>query len=160
MRFDDKHLMAPGGWVGRGSFLEKGQSLGTTVDCNFAVASEQLGTHIKGELIVKDRSAKHEFTVWITPNDTGTYDVAAQFAGINLEGTAKMESYPNLGMLWGTGGDVQVSCTMFDLRGGRGFRGFSRSGKSQLTWEMVLREDRIATTATNVVTLGVGKKRK
>ena len=71
-----------------------------------------------------------------------------------------MESYPNLGMLWGTRGDLQVSCAMFDLRAGRGFRGFSRSQKSQLTWEMVLREERVTTTATNVVTLGSGKKRK
>ena len=155
-----KHLMTPGGWVGRGSFLEKGQSLGTTIDCSFDVTSEEVGTHIKGELTIKDSSTKHAFAVWITPNDTGTYDVAAQFGGANLEGTAKMESYPNLGMLWGTRGDLQVSCTMFDLRGGRGFRGFSRTDKSQLTWEMVLREDRVATTATNVVSLGIGKKRK
>jgi hypothetical protein len=160
MRHDARHLFTPGGWVGRGSFLEKGQSLGTTVDCNFDVTSEQVGTHIKGELTIKEISAKHSFAVWITPNDTGTYDVAAQFGSANLEGTAKMESYPNLAMLWGTSGDLQVSCTMFDLRGGRGFRGFSRSGKSQLTWEMVLREDRVATTATNVVTLGTGRKRK
>ena len=63
-------------------------------------------------------------------------------------------------MLWGTRGDLQVSCAMFDLRAGRGFRGFSRSQKSQLTWEMVLREERVTTTANNVVTLGSGKKRK
>jgi len=71
-----------------------------------------------------------------------------------------MESYPNLGMLWGTRGELQVSCAMFDLRAGRGFRGFSRSPKSQVTWEMVLREERAATTANNVVALGTGKKRK
>lgn len=154
-----KHLMAPGGWTGRGSFLEKGQSLGTSIDCSFDVTSEQVGTHIKGELTVRD-GARHTFAVWITPNDTGTYDIAAQFGSVNLEGTAKMESYPNLAMLWGARGDLHVACTMFDARNGRGFRGFSRSGKSQLTWEMVLREDRVATNATNVVTLGSGKRRK
>jgi len=160
MQSMNKHLLAPGAWTGRGSFLEKGQSLGTTIECSFDVTSEQVGTHIKGELTVKEGSARHAFGVWITPNDTGTYDVAAQFGGANLEGTAKMESYPNLAMLWGTRGDLQISCAMFDLRAGRGFRGFSRSSKGQLTWEMVLREDRVATTASNVVTFGSGKKRK
>jgi hypothetical protein len=155
-----KHLLTPGTWIGRGSFLEKGQSLGTTIECTFDVTSEQVGTHVKGELTMRDGNTRHSFAVWITPNDTGTYDVAAQFAGANLEGTAKMESYPNLGMLWGTRGELQVSCAMFDLRAGRGFRGFSRSPKSQVTWEMVLREERITTTANNVVALGTGKKRK
>ena len=56
-----------------------------------------------------------------------------------------------LAELWGTRGELQVSCAMFDLRAGRGFRGFSRSPKSQVTWEMVLREERITTTANNVV---------
>ena len=97
-----KHLLTPGTWIGRGSFLEKGQSLGTTIECTFDVTSEQVGTHIKGELTLREGGTRHTFAVWITPNDTGTYDVAAQFAGNNLEGTAKMESYPNLGMLWGT----------------------------------------------------------
>ncbi len=155
-----KHLLTPGAWIGRGSFLEKGQSLGTTIECTFDVASEQVGTHIKGELSLRDGNARHPFAVWITPNDTGTYDVAARFGTANLEGTAKMESYPNLGMLWGTRGEIQVSCALFDLSAGRGFRGFSRSQKTQLTWEMVLREERLTTTASNVVTLGAGKKRK
>ena len=97
-----KHLLTPGAWIGRGSFLEKGQSLGTTIECTFDVTSEQVGTHVKGELTLREGGTRHTFAVWITPNDTGTYDVAAQFAGANLEGTAKMESYPNLGMLWGT----------------------------------------------------------
>ena len=92
-----KHLLTPGAWIGRGSFLDKGQSLGTTIECSFDVTSEQVGTHIKGELTLRDGAGRHAFAVWITPNDTGTYDVAAQFAGANLEGTAKMESYPNLG---------------------------------------------------------------
>jgi hypothetical protein len=155
-----KHLLTPGPWVGRGSYLDKGQSLGTTIECTFGVTSEQVGTHIKGELTLRDGAGRHAFAIWITPNDTGTYDVAAQFAGANLEGTAKMESYPNLAMLWGARGDLQVSCAMFDLRNGRGFRGFSRLGKSQLTWEMVLREERVTTTATNVVSLGAAKKKK
>lgn len=155
-----KHLFTPGGWVGRGSVLEKGQSLGTKIELSFVVVSDAAGTHIKGELTLDDGRGKHAFAVWITPNDTGTYDVTAQVADANLDGTAKMESYPNLALLWNTRDGLQAACTLFDLRGGRGFRGFSRSDKSQLTWEIVLREDRVATTATNVVSLGRGKPRK
>jgi hypothetical protein len=153
-----KPLLAPGKWIGRGSFLEKGQSLGTTIECTFDVASEEVGTHVKGELTLREGSARYTFAIWITPNDTGTYDVAAQFGAANLEGTAKMESYPNLAMLWSSRNDIQVSCALFDLRTGRGCRGFSRSPKVQLTWEMVLREERSATTANNVVTLRARKK--
>ena len=153
-----KPLLAPGKWIGRGSFLEKGQSLGTTIECSFDVASEEVGTHIKGELTVREGSGRYPFGIWITPNDTGTYDIAAQFGGANLEGTAKMESYPNLAMLWSARNDLQVSCALFDLRTGRGCRGFSRSAKVQLTWEMVLREERSAVPANNVVTLRARKK--
>src|SRR5207344_2491750 len=67
-----KHLLTPGAWIGRGSFLDKGQSLGTTIECTFDVTSEQVGTHIKGELTLRDGAGRHAFAVWITPNDTGT----------------------------------------------------------------------------------------
>jgi hypothetical protein len=153
-----KLLLAPGRWIGRGSYLEKGESLGITVECLFDVASEDIGTHIKGELTIRDTSARFPFGIWITPNDTGTYDVAAQYGSANLEGTAKMESYPNLAMLWSAGNDLQVSCALFDLRSGRGCRGFSRSAKTQITWEMVLREERMAAPANNVVALPARKK--
>ena len=153
-----KPLLAPGRWIGRGSFLAKGQSLGTNIECSFDVASEEVGTHIKGELIVREGAGRFPLAIWITPNDTGTYDIAAQFGSANLEGTAKMESYPNLAMLWSPRNDLQVSCALFDLRSGRGCRGFSRSPKDQLTWEMVLREELSAVPANNVVTLRARKK--
>jgi hypothetical protein len=153
-----KLLLAPGRWIGRGSFLGKGQSLGIHIECTFDVVSEDLGTHIKGELTVRDVSHRYPFAVWITQNDTGTYDVAAQFGAANLEGIAKMESFPNLAMLWNSSHDLQVACALFDLRTGRGCRGFSRGAKSQLTWEMVLREERSAAPANNVVALHTKKK--
>ena len=153
-----KALLAPGRWIGRGSFLGKGQSLGTHIECTFDVVSEDLGTHIKGELTVRDAAHRYPLAIWITQNDTGTYDLVAQFGGANLEGTAKMESYPNLAMLWNSRNDLQVACALFDLRTGRGCRGFSRSAKSQLTWEMVLREERTAAPANNVVALRTKKK--
>jgi len=151
-------LLPPGKWVGRGSYLGKGQSLGISIECTFDVASEDVGTHIKGELSVRDDATRYPFGIWITPNDTGTYDIAAQFGAANLEGTAKMESYPNLAMLWSAGNELQVACALFDLRTGRGCRGFSRSAKMQLTWEMVLREERSAVPANNVVALRAKKK--
>ncbi|NJN51343.1 MAG: hypothetical protein HC809_05735 [Gammaproteobacteria bacterium] len=129
--------LTPGRWLGRGSYLHRTVP-GDQIECSFELAAESVGAHIKGVQTQRDGSANNAFACWITANDTGTYDIAAQFGSVNVTGSAKLESYPNLGLLWSKEGDVQVAFSLFELRGSRGFRGFFRSGETLLSWEMML----------------------
>jgi hypothetical protein len=157
-----KLMLASGQWQGRGSYLHKDESLATQIECVFEVRAEEVGAHIKGTQSQKGGGKPHEFGVWITPNDTGTYDVVAQFTGLNLAGIAKLESFPNLGMLWSKDGSVQLAFSLFELRNARGFRGFCRTSEYFLSWEMVLESMRSAALrdAANVVSIDPRKRRR
>ncbi len=151
----------PGRWIGRGSFLHRGQSLTTQIECHFDVKAESVGAHIKGTQSLRDGSHSQAFACWITANETGTYDLAVQFGPLNLTGSAKLESFPNLGVLWSKDGAMQVAFSLFELRGGRGFRGFYRSGETLLSWEMMLDQHGAvaARESANVVSLNPRKRR-
>ena len=155
-------MLASGRWQGRGSYLHKDQSLATQIECTFEVAAESVGAHIKGTQTQKGSSRAQSFGIWVTGNDTGTYDIAAQFGELNLAGTAKLESFPNLGMLWSTDGVVQVAFSVFELRVGRGFRGFCRTAEHFVSWEMALEEMRHAAArdARNVVSIDPRNRRR
>ena len=155
-------MLASGRWQGRGSYLHKDQSLATQIECTFEVAVESVGAHIKGTQMQRGGGNAHSFGIWITGNDTGTYDIAAQFGALNLHGTAKLESYPNLGMLWSKDGGVQVAFSVFELRAGRGFRGFCRTAEHSVSWEMALEEVRHAAArdAKNVVSIDPRNRRR
>jgi len=155
-------MLAAGRWQGRGSYLHKDQSLATQIECTFEVATESVGAHIKGTQTLKGGGGQHAFGIWITGNETGTYDIAAQFGSFDLSGTAKLESFPNLGMLWSKDGVVQVAFTVFELRVGRGFRGFCRTAEHFVSWEMALEEVRLAAArdARNVVSIDPRNRRR
>jgi len=157
-----KLMLASGRWQGRGSYLHKDQSLATQIECTFEVAAESVGAHIKGTQTQKGGGKAHAFGIWVTGNDTGTYDIAAQFDALNLAGTAKLESFPNLGMLWSKDGAVQVAFSVFELRIGRGFRGFCRTAEHFVSWEMALEEVRQAAVreAKNVVSIDPKNRRR
>jgi len=157
-----KLMLASGQWQGRGSYLHKDESLTTPIECTFEVRAETVGAHIKGIQSLKAGAKPQEFGIWITPNETGTYDVVTQFAGLNLAGIAKLESFPNLGMLWSKDGAVQLAFSLFELRSGRGFRGFCRTEEHFVSWEMVLESVRSAALrdAANVVSIDPRKRRR
>jgi len=157
-----KLMLASGQWQGRGSYLHKDESLATPVECIFEVRAENVGAHIKGTQSLKGGGKANEFGIWVTPNETGTYDVAVQFANLNLAGIAKLESFPNLGMLWSKDGAVQLAFSLFEHRSGRGFRGFCRTPDYFLSWEMVLESVRSAALrdAANVVSIDPRKRRR
>jgi hypothetical protein len=150
-----KLMLSSGRWQGRGSFLHKDESLATPLECGFDVTAETVGAHIRGTVTRKESGKSTDFAVWVTPNDTGTYELAVQFGPQRLAGTAKLESYPNLGMLWSKDGEIQVAFGLFELRTGRGFRGFCRTPEYLLSWEIALEETRRAALrdAANVVSI-------
>jgi hypothetical protein len=145
--------LKPGLWVGRGSYLPRGQSLTTPIELDFTVAQEDIGSHIKGTQRQKSGNGEYSFSLWITPNDYGTYELAAHFGDWRLTGTAKLDSLPHVGLLWSESNNAQVSFALFEIRGGFGLRGFARSSEELVTWEVALTEKQRAVKADNVVSL-------
>jgi hypothetical protein len=154
--------LASGRWHGRGSYLHQGESLTIPFECAFDVVAEQVGTRVKGSIVRKADGHGRALDVWITANDTGTYDVSVQFDATRVAGTAKLESYPNLGMLWSEDGRIHVAFSLFELRTGRGCRGFCKTPEGLLSWEVAMDETRRAALrdSANVVSLAPRKRKR
>lgn len=150
-------LITPGAWKGRGRFLFEGQSLGNVVELSFEATRDAHGEHLEGSLQPEGGSSI-DFAVRVLANDTGTFSIT--FAGVApaLLGTAKLESEPNLAMLWSEDGSAAASAALFSTSRGLGCRGFHRgtkldTGDVVLTWELVLNPDNPVQRGSNVVSL-------
>jgi len=147
-------LITPGAWKGRGRFLYEGESLGSLVELEFQVARDAHGEHIEGQ-ILPESTAAFDFAVHVVANDTGTFQVSLS-GGPSLAGTAKLESEPNLAMLWSEDGASMASVALFSTSRGFGCRGFHRRPVGVVTWEVVLTADqpvRASQRGGNVVSL-------
>jgi hypothetical protein len=144
-------LLSEGTWTGRGRYLHHGQSLGTLVELAFNVVSDVHGNHCEGTLKI-DGMGEHTLAIHIVPDDTGLYDVTLSGGFADLRGTAKLESEPNMGMLWNDTGAV-ASFALFSTPRGCGCRGFWRFGERFLTWEIALQRLRQTSRGANVVSL-------
>ncbi len=144
-------LLSEGTWTGRGRFLRHGQSLGTLVELAFEVVSDVHGHHCEGTLKI-DGMGEQMLEAHIVPDDTGLFDVmlSGEFPG--LKGTAKLESEPNMGMLWSAAG-ASASFALFSLPRGCGCRGFWRFEERLLTWEIAMQRLRQRSRGANVVSL-------
>lgn len=155
-------ILTDGDWQGRGRFLHRGQSLGIVVNTRFALSRDDHGDHLKGQLSIEGAD-EFAFDVRVIPDETGTYDVTFHGAKVDLQGTAKLESEPNMGMLFSDQGLV-MSFALFSTSGGCGCRGFLRDGERFVTWEMALERVRASTGARggggNVVSLQGRRKRR
>ncbi len=145
-------LLKSGQWLGRGSLLVEGASLGQAVECDVLVEQDSGGLTLTGEVGFKAAQAM-PLSIRVAPDEVGTYVVDARLGELGLDGVAKLESAPNLGLLWNRKDSLHVAFTLFELRSGYGFRGFLREQGRTLTWEVAfsLRQDAIE--ADNVVTL-------
>ena len=115
-------ILGPGKWAGRGSFRPTDASLGirfqATVDIDDHRGTEGLIVNatiqVDGEV---DQGGPRSILVWIVPDEVGTYSVTVKGADIDVEGTAKLDSEPHLGLLWSEDGTVYVTCTVFHAAG-------------------------------------------
>ena len=157
-----KFPLSSGRWLGKGSFLSKGQSLTTQVDLGFEVVSESVGTHLKGVQTFRAGTGRHAFAVWVTGNDTGTFDLAAQFGAMNFTGNAKLESFPNLALLWTKDADRHVAVSLFEVRHGFGCRGFYHAGDALVSFEIMLESHDYAAQkeSPNVIAIDPRKRRR
>ncbi len=150
-------MLESGQWLGRGSLLGEGQSLGRSIECDALVARDDSGITITGSWQIQG-DPEAEFVVRLAGNDVGTYTLTARLGGDRLQGIAKLDSPPNLGLLWNDNGSVHATFALFAVSRGYGFRGFLRNGAAGAegavcTWEVAfsLRQDVIK--GDNVVTL-------
>lgn len=145
-------LIGTGSWTGRGRFLYQGQSLGSVVELSFESSQDEHGEHLEGAL-QPGGGVSIDFAIRIVEDETGTFTVTASGMSPQLEGTAKLESEPNLLMLWSEDGSSMASVALFSTSRGLGCRGFYRRPAGVLTWEMVLTPDNPVRRGSNVVSL-------
>jgi hypothetical protein len=118
-------LLQAGHWLGKGSLLTEGASLGEALEADVQVVEDEGGFTLTGSVAAEDR-ASHDMSIRIAPNEVGTYTMDARVGSAALDGIAKLESVPNLGLLWNEAATVSSTFTLFNINNGFGFRGFLR----------------------------------
>ncbi len=145
-------LLQAGHWLGRGSLLVEGASLGEPIECDLTIEQDSSGLTLTGALEFQ-RTPSHPLSIRVAPDEVGTYIIDARIGGVRLDGVAKLESAPNLGLLWNAEGTLHATFALFQVAKGYGFRGFLRERDRTLTWEVAFALKQDAIKASNVVTL-------
>ena len=145
-------LLKPGDWSGRGSLLVEGASLGRQVECDLRIEQDRGGYTLLGGYRVKGERSQ-DLSVRVAPNEVGTYTIDARLGAVGFDGIAKLESLPNLGLLWNAVETQHAAVTLFDVADGIGFRGFLHEDERTLTWEIAFSLKQHTVKADNVVTL-------
>ena len=135
-------ILDPGKWQGKGSWRPVSDSVGLRFQASIEIDSDA-GTDgmIANAVIQPDGGSPRMLLVYIVPDEVGTYAVTARGDGLDVQGTAKLDSEPNLGLLWSEDGSMHVSCALFRLPDTHGVRGFAKVGKDTWTWELALRPE-------------------
>ena len=89
------------------------------MELDIEVVEDQEGYTISGKLL---EAYSGEVSIRVAPNDVGTYTVDARVAGVGLDGIGKLESEPNLILLWNENQTLSVSATLFVTGNGIGCR--------------------------------------
>jgi len=153
-------IVRPGHWLGRGSLLVEGFSLGRTIECDARLEKDEGGLTVSAELKFQD-GGRRTLGVRIAANDVGTYTLRLQSGGEVFHGTAKLESAPNLGLLWNDSETVFLTFAVFPVQTGCGCRGFLRDGDTTYTWELAFSLKQDVVKGDNVVSLNRrGPRRK
>jgi hypothetical protein len=145
-------IVKPGHWLGRGSVLIDGMSLGKTVECDARVEADETGLVINADLAFQDDD-KRTMNVRVAANDVGTYTLRLASAGEVFHGTAKLDSPPNLGLLWNDSETVHLTFALFAVSDGYGCRGFLRDGETTYTWEVAFSLKQEVVKGDNVISL-------
>lgn len=151
-------LLQAGHWLGKGSLLVEGQSLGQGVSCDVQVTHEEVEFNIAAEMDIKELGGR-ALSIRVVANEEGTYTVDVRGLGGTYTGIAKLDSPPNLGMLWDEQGQTYITFTLFALREGYGFRGFLREDGTTYTWEVAFSLKQDVVGGANVVSLANRRRR-
>ncbi len=145
-------ILKPGHWLGRGSVLIDGMSLGRTVECDARVEADDTGLVVNADLVFQD-DEKRTLNLRVAGNDVGTYTLRLASAGEVFHGTAKLDSPPNLGLLWNDSETVHLTFALFAVSEGYGCRGFLRDGETTYTWEVAFSLKQAVVKGDNVISL-------
>ena len=153
-------ILQPGHWLGRGSVLVEGFSLGQTVECDARVEQDEEGFIVNAELKSQDGDRKL-LGLRIAGNEVGTYELRLKTPAEVFHGSAKLDSPPNLGLLWNESETVHLTFALFSISGGYGCRGFLRDGETTYTWEVAFSLKQDVVKGDNVISLrGRGPRRR
>jgi hypothetical protein len=151
-------LLSAGLWRGRGSYLLDGTSRSIPVECEIRVVEDATGLTITGDFTAKGDDER-DLSIRVASNDVGTYSIDGDVARLGLSGVAKLDSAPNLGLLWNEAATLHVTFALFDVSGGFGFRGFARDGDATITWEIAFSLKQNVVGGDNVVSLSQRRRR-
>ena len=132
-------ILEPGKWQGRGSYRPTDESLGLRFQATVEIDDDRRteGLIVNATLQV-DGGSPRSIQVYVVPDDVGTYAVTVRGDGIDVQGTAKLDSEPHLALLWSEDGAVHVTCAVFTLPDTHGVRGYAKVRGDVWTWELAL----------------------
>lgn len=141
-------ILKQGDFVGKGSVLTDGATLGVSLELDLKIVDENDGYTITGE---SSGAGEGALSIRIAPNDVGTYVIDAQVLKAALDGIAKLESEPNLALLWNEAQTQLGSMSLFQVDTGIGCRGFFRENGNTITWEILVQPKQTVITGENIV---------
>jgi len=143
-------LIRKGLWSAKGSVVFEGSSLGVPVEVDLDIVEDQDGITLTGEI---QGAGKGQVSVRIGADEVGTYVVDARMGSFDLDGIAKLESEPNVCLLWNEGQTQSATVSLFVVDTGIGCRGFFREAGKTVTWEILFRPTQQVVGGDNVVSL-------
>ena len=143
-------LISKGLWSAKGSVVFEGSSLGVPVEVDVDIVEDQDGITLTGEI---QGAGKGDVSIRIGADDVGTYVVDARVGSFALDGIAKLESEPNVCLLWNQGQTQSATVSLFVVDTGIGCRGFFREADKTVTWEILFRPTQQVVGGDNVVSL-------
>lgn len=145
-------ILRAGHWLGRGSVLIEGMSLGRTVECDARVDADDAGLVLNAELAIPEGEDRN-LNLRVAGNEVGTYTLRLATAGEVFLGTAKLDSPPNLGLMWNESETLFLTFALFSVAEGFGCRGFLRDGETTYTWEVAFSLKQDVVKGDNVISL-------
>ena len=145
-------LLRPGHWLGKGSVLLQGMSIGETIAVDLQITEHEDGITLAGDYTLGEQP-KAEISIRVVPNEVGTYTVDAFVSGTRMDGVGKLESEPHVSLLWHERDLAHASVTLFSLARGFACRGFLREQDTVRTWEIAFALKQQAIGGSNVISL-------
>jgi len=143
-------LIRKGLWSAKGSVVFEGSSLGVPVEVDLDIVEDQDGLTLTGTV---QGAGNGDVSIRIGADEVGTYVLDARVCSFALDGIAKLESEPNVCLLWNEGQTQSATASLFLVDTGIGCRGFFREGGKTVTWEILFRPTQQVVSGDNVVSL-------
>ena len=143
-------LIRKGLWTAKGSVVFEGSSLGVPTEGDLEIVEDQDGITLTGKI---EGAGKGDVSIRIGANEVGTYVVDARIGNLALDGIAKLESEPNVCLLWNVGQTQSATMSLFVVDTGIGCRGFFREAGRTVTWEILFRPTQQVVSGDNVVSM-------